>query len=193
MTFPWKYTWVWKLRGNGLTKCTAFCFTQNVWIMGWIFFFFPNPQGHGFVLWVFSEIFWALRLLGFENCVTCQGWLLPLHLMCPASHHAHEGVVIREKQILKEWKKWGQEQEVVGVFSLPLWLFCFSLFFSSFPFTLSGVHFFLILSLFPFTFFSYSLKAEGWVKIRILIRESLQEAGGRNYCSLISFLQSYPL
>ena len=138
-----------------------------------LFFFWPNPQGYGFVLWVFSKIFWALRLLGFENCVTCQGWLLPPLLMCLASHHAHEGDVIREKQILKEWKKWGQEQEVIGVFSLPLWLFRFSLFFSSFPFTLSSLHFFLILSLFPFSFFSHSLKAEGWVKIRILIREIL--------------------
>lgn len=89
----------------------------------------PNPEGHEFVLWVFSQTLWVLRFLGFENCLTRQGQLpLPL-LLSPSPHHAHECEVIKEKPTWGEWKEWGVGKAVVG-FSLFLFFFSGSLFFS---------------------------------------------------------------
>lgn len=142
----------------------------------------PNPEGHEFVLWVFSQTLWVLRFLGFENCLTRQGQLpLPL-LLSPSPHHAHECEVIKEKPIWGEWKEWGAGKAVVG-FSLFLFFFSGSLFFFSSAFLLlfSSFNSFLFCYLFsPDPTFLLILLSRRMDKNRILIRESLWEDGGMN-------------
>lgn len=120
--------------------CTSL--STKCWIMGWIFL--PNPEGHAFILWVFSQTLWVLRFLGFENFVTCQGQLLhpwPMSPLC-TKHMSMSS----EEPVSGEWKEWMQGEEFWDYFFFLFSVF-FSLFLQLFAFTLFIRHFFLILYL----------------------------------------------
>lgn len=67
--------------------------------------FLPNPEGHGLVLWVFSQTLWVLRFLAFENCVACQDQFLPLSLLSPVPHLTQECAVMKERSVSRAWKE----------------------------------------------------------------------------------------
>lgn len=155
-----------EIKGNCLTKCTALHLAQNVWIMGWIFL--PNPEGHGFFPWIFSQTLWVLRFHAFENYIPCQDQLLSLSLLAPVPHHVLECAVMKERALRSAWKEWGAGGGWSWSCSLPFFLFCFLFFLWHFPFTLSILSPLLpyfVISFFPPHFFFFLSGVEEWIKI----------------------------
>lgn len=122
--------------------------------------FLPNPEGHGFVLWIFSQTLWVLRFLGFENCVACQDQLRH-HRFCPVLFLTMPmSMQLQKGNQIQEHGRNGVKEEDVG-FSLFLFFFSVSSFFSStfrllFPSFISSLFCYLFFPL-P-SFFSFFLK-----------------------------------
>lgn len=133
--------------------------------------FLPNPEGHGLVLWVFSQTLWVLRFLAFENCVVCQDRFLSLSLLSPVPHLTQECAVMKD-----QFQEPGRNRvcggDVVGVFHFPFLFPLFSPALSLCSFHPSFLPYFVISP--PPHFFFLSLLSRRMDKNRMLLRESLQ-------------------